>query len=81
MPTLRQFELLDDLKPFESARAVLLKWDGQKYARTDERIEVYEFIGIHGHRGDRGFARHSDESQKWEVMSGMQEAVSSWLPY
>ena len=81
MSNLRQFELLEDLKPYGSARAALLTWNGEKYIRTNEVIEVFEFVGTHGHRRDRGFARHSDESQKWEAMGGMQEPVSSWVPF
>lgn len=80
MATLRQFELLEDLKPFGSAKAVLLAWNGTKYVRSNEEIEVFEFVGIHGDRRDRGFARHSPESQLWEAVGGLHEPVESWLP-
>lgn len=81
MNTLRQFELLEDLRPFGSARAVLLAWNGDKYVRTNEEIQLFEFVGAHGSRRNRGFARQSEESQRWEAVGGMQEPVESWLPF
>lgn len=80
MSTLRQFELLEDLRPFGRAKAVLLMWNGERYVRTTEEIEVFEFVGAHAERRQRGFARHSDESDKWESVGGMQEPAASWLP-
>jgi hypothetical protein len=80
MTTLRQFELLEDLKPFGSARAVLLRWNGDRYVRSNEEIEVFEFVGTHGDRRNRGYARHSDESNRWEAVGGLHETIESWLP-
>ncbi|MBS0261260.1 MAG: hypothetical protein JSS02_04830 [Planctomycetes bacterium] len=81
MNTLRQFELLEDLRPYGSARAVLLSWNGRSYDRSQEQIEVFDFIGLHGDRRHRGYARHSPDSQKWEAVGGLREPVESWLPY
>lgn len=81
MNGLQQFELLEDLRPFGSAKAVLLRWNGRQYIRTNEEIELFEFVGTHGYRRNRGYARYSEESSKWEAMGGMQEPVDSWLPY
>jgi hypothetical protein len=81
MNTLRHFELLEDLRPFGNARAVLLSWNGQKYVRTNDEIRIFEFVGTHGNRRDRGLTCHSDESRRWEVLGGMQEPVESWMPF
>lgn len=80
MNDMRQFELLEDLRPFGMARAVLLRWNGQKYVPTEDQIDVYEFVGTHGERRNRGYARFSDESHRWEAVGGMQEPADSWLP-
>ncbi len=80
MSALRQFELLEDLKPFGSASAVLLEWNGEKYVRTKEIIKVFEFVGTHGERRNRGFTYYSEESKKWEAVGGMQEPAAGWLP-
>ncbi len=81
MNTLRQFELLEDLRPFGSAKAVLLAWNGDKYVRTNEEVQIFEFVGTHGSRRNRGFARQSEESHRWEAVGGMQESVENWLPF
>jgi hypothetical protein len=73
MPGMRHFELLDDLREGDSAPAVLLKWNGRRYIRTDERVQIYDFVGQHGHRGDRGYGFLSGESGLWEVASGLHE--------
>lgn len=80
MNEMRHFELLEDLCPFGTARAVLLRWNGQKYVPTHEEFQVYEFVGTHGDRRNRGYARFSEESSRWEAVGGMQEPVESWLP-
>jgi hypothetical protein len=81
MSDLRQFELLEDLRPFGSADAVLMKWNGGQYVRTQEKIQIFDFIGARGDRHDRGYARQSMESLKWEAISGLQEPKESWLPF
>jgi hypothetical protein len=81
MNEVRQFELLETLRPYGSARAVLLRWNGQKYVPTQEEIEVFEFVGTHGERHNRGYARFSNESRKWEAVGGLQEPAESWLPF
>ncbi|MDB5389889.1 MAG: hypothetical protein JWM11_5535 [Planctomycetaceae bacterium] len=81
MNTLRHFELLEDLNPFGNAKATLLKWNGEKYVRTNEEIEIFEFLGTFGVRRNRGLALHSDESKKWEAVGGMQEPAESWMPF
>ena len=73
IPGMRHFELLDDLREGESAPAVLLKWNGQRYVRTAEKVEIFDFVGQHGDRGDRGYGFLSPESGKWEVTSGLNE--------
>ncbi|MBS0266373.1 MAG: hypothetical protein JSS02_30865 [Planctomycetes bacterium] len=80
MAGIRQFELLEDLAPGRSARAVILKWNGQTYVRSPQIIELHDFIGTHGDRGDRGYMFLSDESGRWEVAAGLFEQVASWLP-
>ncbi|HWA97645.1 MAG TPA: hypothetical protein VG713_04110 [Pirellulales bacterium] len=77
---MRQFELLEALPPGRTARAVLLKWDGHKYVRTAEVIELHDFVGGHGERGDRGYGFYSQESGRWEAASGLYEQVAGWLP-
>ncbi|MBS0207061.1 MAG: hypothetical protein JSS49_29645 [Planctomycetes bacterium] len=81
MQTLRQFELLENLRPFGSARAVLLTWNGEQYVRSNEEIEIFEFVGSHAHHRCRGFARHSAESNRWEAVGGLQQPAADWLPY
>lgn len=77
----RHFELLEGLRPFSSARAILLQWDGRQYVPTNEEIEIHDFIGRYGDRKNRGYARYSAESSKWEVVGGMREPIESWLPH
>jgi hypothetical protein len=76
----KPFELLEDLRPGQSAKAVLLRWDGGKYVRSDNHIDLNEFVGTHGDRGDRGYCFYSDESKRWEAASGLFEQVCGWLP-
>jgi len=78
MHGLRRFELLENLEPGSVAKAVLLTWDGERYARSKMVIDLHEFVGMHGLRGDRGFALHSDESGKWEVASGLSQQSPQW---
>ena len=80
-PNMRQFELLEDLRPRGQAKAVLLRWSGEEYIRTGDQIELHEFLGSYGDRGDRGYTCFSPESGRWEVMSGLFEKGASWLPY
>jgi hypothetical protein len=80
MNAMRQFELMEDLRPGGSAKAILLKWNGQRYVVTNEQTTVFEFVGTHGHRGDRGYACYSPESERWEATSGLFEQVAGWLP-
>jgi hypothetical protein len=75
MQGLRQFELLEDLQPHETARAVLMKFNGSNYVRSDEVVELHDFIGSHGERSDRGYAFKSEESGHWEVASGLMQPV------
>lgn len=77
MQGIRQFELLDDLASRESARAILLVWNGRNYVRTKEIVQVHDFVGQHGFHGDRGYAFLSPESGLWEVASGLHEQVMS----
>jgi hypothetical protein len=74
------FELLEDLRPGQRARAALLKWDGTKYIRSNERIDLHEFVGTHGDKGDRGYCFFSPHSKRWEAAAGLYEQVSGWLP-
>jgi hypothetical protein len=71
MEGLRQFELLEDLQPNETARAVLMKFNGSTYVRSDEVVLLHDFIGSHGERTNRGYAFKSEESGHWEVASGL----------
>lgn len=80
MHPLRQFELIEDLAPGRKAQAILLKWNGSKYVRTKETVELYDFVGSHGDRGDRGYCFFSTESNHWEAASGLFEQVANWLP-
>jgi hypothetical protein len=80
MGPMRQFELLEDLSSGRSARAVLLEWNGDTYVRSKQVIVLHDFVGQHGDRGDRGYAFHSPESQRWEVACGLYEQVASWMP-
>lgn len=77
---IKMFELLEDLRPSGTAKAVLLKWDGEKYVRSNQKIELNEFVGTHGDRGDRGYCFYSDDSKRWEAASGLFEQVAGWLP-
>jgi hypothetical protein len=78
MQGLRRFELLENLEPGSVAKAVLLSWDGERYTRSKTVIDLHEFVGIHGLRGDRGFALLSDESGKWEAASGLSQQSPQW---
>ena len=80
MGPMRQFELLEDLSSGRSARAVLLEWNGRQYVRSKQIVELYDFVGVHGDRGDRGYMFYSPESQRWEAACGLYEQVASWLP-
>lgn len=79
MQGMRQFELLENLRSAESAQAVLLVWNGRYYARTKQVIEVFDFVGQHGCRGDRGYAFLSPESGRWEVACGLHEQILSGI--
>ena len=78
MQGLRQFELLESLEPGRSAKAVLLRWNGSRYHRSPEIVELHEFVGIHGAKGDRGFCFLSPESGRWEAASGLYQQVPQW---
>jgi len=80
MAGIRHFELLEDLGAGRSARAVLLKWNGKRYAPSGEQVQIFEFVGSHGDKGDRGYAFYSEESERWEAVCGLYEQVASWLP-
>jgi hypothetical protein len=75
---LRQFELLEDLGPGRTAKAALLKWDGRRYIRSTDVVELHEHVGIHGLRGDRGFAFLSPDSGQWEAACGLYQQVPQW---
>jgi hypothetical protein len=81
MNDLRQFELLEELRPGESAKAILLRWDGAHYVRSRDEIDLFEFVGTRGERGDRGYARFSPESRHWELMSNLFQRGANWLPF
>ena len=55
MYNMRLFELRESLRPGSSAKAVLLKWNGERYARTNQEIVVHDFVDTHGDKGDRGY--------------------------
>jgi hypothetical protein len=78
MQGLRQFELMEDLEPGRSAHAALLRWDGRRYVRTTEIVELHEFVGIHGSKGDRGFGFLSPDSGHWEAACGLYQQVPQW---
>lgn len=80
MQPMRQFELLEDLSPSGSARACVMEWNGQQYVRSRQIVELHDFVGGNGDRGDRGYMFYSPESKRWEVACGLYEQVSSWLP-
>ena len=80
MGPMRQFELLEDLNSGRTARAALLEWNGHQYVRSRQIVEVCDFVGLHGDRGDRGYMYYSPESQRWEVTGGLYEQVASWMP-
>lgn len=71
MDGMRQFELIDNLEAYGTARAVLMKFNGSTYVRSAEQITVQDFIGSHGDRGDRGYTFFSTESNRWEVAAGL----------
>lgn len=75
----RHFELLEELKPSGTAKAVLLRWDGNHYIPTNDQIVLFEFVGNHGETGDRGYACFSGESRCWEAMSTY-DHTPDWLP-
>lgn len=77
MNGIRSFELLEDLSPGGSAKAILLKWNGSRYVHSREKVTVYDYVQSHGDSGDRGFAFLSDESGLWHVLSGLYQQASS----
>lgn len=78
MNGIRCFELLEDLRAGEEAQAVLLRWHNGRYIRTSEKIVVNDFVRTSGDRGDRGYAFKSEESGKWEALSGLFQQAPSW---
>ena len=78
MNGIRSFELMEDLAPSSSAKAVLLKWNGQHYVRSTDVVELHEFVQTHGARGDRGYAFKSPESGLWEALSGLYQQVPAF---
>jgi hypothetical protein len=69
---IRVFQLLEALEAGKSARARLLDWNGEMYRpRTLAEVRVHDFVGEHGQPGDRGYCFMSDESHRWEVLSGL----------
>ncbi|HEY2838550.1 MAG TPA: hypothetical protein VGJ26_05350 [Pirellulales bacterium] len=78
MQGLRRFELLENLESGGVAKAALLVWEGERYVRSKQIIDLHEFVGIHGLRGDRGFAFLSAESGKWEAASGLSQQIPQW---
>ncbi len=71
MMDLKPFELLDDLEPLGKANAVLLKWDGSRYVKSQNKIELHDICSTHGDRGDRGYCFLSSMSNLWETVSGL----------
>ena len=63
-----------------SAKAVLLKWNGERYARTSEEVVIHDFVDTHGDKGDRGYGFLSPESGRWETVSGLFEQSAGWMP-
>jgi hypothetical protein len=78
MNGIRCFELMEDLSPEGTAKAVLLRWNGQRYVRSKDAIEVRDFVHVHGNRGDRGYAIHSEESGYWEALAGLFQQVPTF---
>lgn len=79
MSGIRCFELLEDLIPAGSAKAVLLEWNGSRYVRSTETIVIHDFVNSHGDRGDRGYAYLSGDSKRWETLSGLFQQVPGWM--
>lgn len=75
MLKIRQFELLEDLRPEGQARAVLMRWNGEIYVRSQETIELFDVIRTHGDRGDRGYCFFSADSNRWESLSGLFQQI------
>ena len=75
MENLRIFELLENLLPEGEASAVLLEWSGKSYIASRKTIELHEFVGTHGNRGDRGYCFFSPQSKRWETVSGLYQQV------
>lgn len=71
MHDLRIFQLMDSLEAGRQAPAVLLAWDGVRYMPSETAIELFDFVGQHGQRGDRGYCALSPQSGLWEVVSGL----------
>ena len=82
MQGIRQYQLLEDLRPGRSAKAALLRWDAkqERYITTKEQIEIFEFVGTHGDKGDRGYGYLSPDSGRWETVSGLYEQQAQWIP-
>lgn len=81
MQGMRRFELREDLRAYGSAKAVLLKWNGNQYIPSRaEEITVYDFVGQHGSKRDRGYCFLSEESGLWEAACGLSEQVADWMP-
>jgi hypothetical protein len=80
MNGLRPFELVEDLVCGRPAKAVLLSWNGDRYVRTEEEIELSEFVGLQGSRGDRGYGFLSPHSHRWEAVGGVNQAAP-WAIY
>ena len=59
---------------------MLLRWDGAKYVPSGEEIELFEYVGVYGDRGARGYCWYSEESKHWEATGGLHEQVADWLP-
>ncbi len=78
MQNLRQFELLENLDSGCSAKAALLRWDGRRYVRSRDVVEIHEYVGVHGLRGDRGFGILSDDSGQWEATSVLNTRSMQW---
>lgn len=73
--SIRQFELLEDLHPEQKASAMLLRWDGQAYVRSKEKIVVHDFVRTHGDRDDRGYCFLNPDSNLWECISGLFQQI------
>jgi hypothetical protein len=81
MQGMRKFELQENLEPNGSAKAVLLKWNGSRYVPSpSEPVVVYDFVGQHGIRRDRGYCFLCEESGQWEAACGLSEQVAQWMP-